>query len=180
MPDPSADRHDEFMELFLEHQPRIYGYVRSLLLQKSDADDVMQETASVLWKKFNEFERDTHFDRWAFRVAFHQVRKFRQSKAREAKRISFSDEVLDLLSEEARSVLDRTEETAAALELCLRKLPEKDRRTVALRYEDGATNRSVAAQIGKSESVVSRTLSRAHDSLMRCVSLQLKLDGEAG
>jgi len=76
----NSDQHDEFMSLFLEHQPRIYGYVRSLLFQKADADDVMQETASVQWKKFDEYERETHFDRRAMRVAFHQVRYFRQKK----------------------------------------------------------------------------------------------------
>ena len=166
--------------MFLEHQPRIYGYVRSLLFQKSDADDVMQETASLLWKKFDEFERGSFFDRWALRVAFHQVRKFRQKKARESKRLQFSEDVLELLSEDAEPIIDRTEEAAAALEQCLRKLTEKDRRIVALRFEDGATNRSVAGAIGKSESVVSRSLSRIYESLMRCISLQLKFDGQTG
>lgn len=173
---PDDDRHDEFMDLFLEDQPRIYGYIRSLLFQKADADDVMQETASVLWRKFDEFERGTHFDRWAFRVAWHQVRKFRQSKARESKRLQFANEVLELLSEDAQQLLDQTEETAAALEGCLRKLPSKQRQMVAWRFESGGTNRAVAKRIGKSESVVSRTLSRVYGSLMRCISLQLKLE----
>ena len=39
-----------------------------IVFQRADAEDVMQETASVLWKKFDEFERGSHFDRWAFRV----------------------------------------------------------------------------------------------------------------
>ena len=84
-------QHDRFMRLFVEHQPRVYGYIRSLLFQKADADDVMQETAALLWKKFDEYEAGTHFDRWAMRVAFHQTRYFRQKKAREANRLQFSD-----------------------------------------------------------------------------------------
>jgi len=176
----SADRHDEFMSLFLEHQPRIYGYVRSLLYQKADADDVMQETASVLWRKFDEFERGTHFDRWAFRVALHQVRCFRQKKAREANRLEFSDALLEVLGEEAEVLADQTEETAAALERCLRKLPDKDRQMVAWRFAQGGSNRAVAQRLGKSESVISRSLSRIYDSLMRCISLQLKFDGKLG
>ena len=180
MPSGEDQRHDEFMQLFLEHQPRIYGYVRSLLFQKADADDVMQETASVLWRKFDEFERGTHFDRWAFRVAFHQVRRFRQKKARESKRLQFSDAVMDLLSEDAVEILDQTEETAAALERCLRKLQSKDRRMVAWRFADGGTNRVVAGKIGKSESVVSRSLTKIYDALMRCIALQIKFDGKVG
>lgn len=172
----SDDRHDEFMDLFLEHQPRIYGYVRTLLLQKADADDVMQETASVLWKKFDEFERGTHFDRWAFRVAYFQVRKFRQAKARESKRLQFSDEILDLLAHDAEPFLDSTEEVAATLESCLRKLDSDDRQMVAWRFEDKGTNRTVAQRVGKSESVVSRRLSRIYEALMRCISLHQKLE----
>ena len=175
-----SDKHDQYMQLVLEHQPRIYGYIRSLVFQKADADDVMQETASLLWKKFDQFEEGTHFDRWAFRVAFHQVRYFRQKKARESKRLHFSDEVLDLISEDAVEFLDNTEETAAALERCLRKLPDNDRQIVARRYEPGASNRSVSKKMGKSESVVSRNLSRIYESLLGCISLQLKFDGKVG
>ncbi|MEM1296654.1 MAG: sigma-70 family RNA polymerase sigma factor [Verrucomicrobiota bacterium] len=171
----SDERHDEFMDLFLEHQPRIYGYVRTLLLQKADADDVMQETASLLWKKFDEFERGTHFDRWAFRVAYFQVRKFRQAKARESKRLQFSDEILDLLAKDAEPFLDSTEEIAATLESCLRKLDPGDRQVVVWRFEEEGTNRTVAKRLGKSESVVSRKLSAIYESLMRCISLHQKL-----
>ncbi len=176
----NSDHHDEFMSLFLEHQPRIYGYVRSLLFQKSDADDVMQETASVLWKKFDQFERGTHFDRWAMRVAFNQVRYFRQKKARESKRLQFSDTLVEILAEEAEEMTDQTEEMAGALASCVRKLPDKDRQLVAWRFEEGATNRSLSKRIAKSESVVSRNLSRIYESLMRCITLQLKFDGKVG
>lgn len=176
----SDDRHDEFMELFLEHQPRIHGYIRSLLFQKADADDVMQETSSVLWRKFDEFERGTHFDRWAIRVAFHQVRKFRQKKARETNKLIFSDETLEALNEAAPGILNNTEDTAAALEQCLRKLAPKQRQLISLRFAGDATNRAVAKQIGKSESVVSRSLTKIYEALMRCISLQLKFDGKAG
>ena len=171
-------RHEEFMQLFLEHQPRIYAYIRSLLFQRADADDVMQETASVLWRKFDHFEKGTRFDRWAFRTAYHQVRYFRQKKARESKRLQFSDEMIETLSTEAEEFLDNTDDTMVALERCVQKLPDKQRKIVAWRFEPGATNRAVARKIGKSESVVSRTMNKIYDSLMRCVSLQVKLEGD--
>lgn len=177
---PDDPQHDEFMRLFLEYQPRIYGYIRSLVLQRADADDIMQETASVLWRKFEEYERGTYFDRWAFRVAWNQVRYFRQTKARESKRLQFSDEVCQLLSEGSELVLDETEEVGAALERCLRKLPGKDRQMVALRFAPGGTNRSVALHLGKSDSVISRNLTRIYDSLMRCINLHTKFDGQVG
>ncbi len=171
----SSDRHDEFMELFLEHQPRIYAYIRSLVFQRADADDVMQETASVLWRKFDQFERGTNFDRWALRTAYHQVRAFRQKKARESKRLQFGDELVEMLATESGQLVDRTEDTLAALEICLRKLPEHHLKLVRWRFQPDITNRSLANRIGKSESVVSRTMNAIYESLLRCISLQQKL-----
>lgn len=172
----SDDRHDEFMELFLEHQPRIYAYIRSLLFQRADADDVMQETASVLWRKFNQFERGTNFDRWALRTAYHQVRAFRQKKARESKRLQFGDDLVEMLASESERLVDSSEDTLAALESCLRKLPEEQIQLVRWRFEPDTTNRSLSKRIGKSESVVSRTMNAIYESLLKCIALHLKLE----
>lgn len=168
------------MDLFLEHQPRIYAYIRSLLFQRADADDVMQETAAVLWKKFDQFETGTAFDRWAFRTAYHQVRFFRQKKARESKRLQFGDDLVELLSHDSEAFLDNTEDTMAALERCLSKLSKKHREMIAWRFAPGGTNREVSKKIGKSESVVCRLFNKIYESLMRCISLQLKFDGKVG
>ncbi|MEM9016035.1 MAG: sigma-70 family RNA polymerase sigma factor [Verrucomicrobiota bacterium] len=178
MPDDS--RHDEFMALFLEHQPKVYAYVRSLLYQRADADDVMQETASVLWQKFDQFELGTRFDRWAFRTAYHQVRYFRQKKARESKRLHFGDELVETLSRESEEFLEHTEDALAALEICLQKLPERQRKIIQWRFSGGDTNRAIANRIGKSESVVSRMLNKTYEALMKCVSLHVKFDGRVG
>ena len=74
------ERHEEFMRLFLSCQPRIFAFIRSLVFSRADADDVLQETALVLWEKFARFEPGTRFDRWAFRIAHFQVMYHRQKK----------------------------------------------------------------------------------------------------
>jgi RNA polymerase sigma-70 factor (ECF subfamily) len=172
----SDEKHEVFMALFLEHQPKIYAYIRSLLHQRADANDVMQETATVLWKKFDEFEAGTHFDRWAFRTAYHQVRYFRQKKAREGKRLVFSDSVVDLLAAESEAMRESDDATREALERCVGKLGAEARNLLAIRYEPEATNRDVARRLGRSESVVSRKLARIYESLMKCISQQLKME----
>jgi len=73
-------------------------------------------------------------------------------------------------------MLESTEDMAVALESCVNKLPPKDRKIISSRFQPGATNRELSKQLGKSESVISRTLSRIYGSLMRCVSLELKLN----
>ena len=61
MPPPSTDRHREFLRCFTANEAAIRAYVRRLVPLRSDADDVMQEVAVVLWEKFDEFREGGRF-----------------------------------------------------------------------------------------------------------------------
>ena len=50
------DKHERFMRLLVANQPKIYAAIRSLGLRQHDAEDVLQDTASVLWRRFDEFQ----------------------------------------------------------------------------------------------------------------------------
>ena len=45
-----SDPQIEFVRLLLRHERRIYAFIRSLLPNRDDAEDVLQETSIVLWK----------------------------------------------------------------------------------------------------------------------------------
>ena len=51
----------EFAEYLLPCQSRLYGYIHSLVRDLNDADDLYQQTALILWKKFAEFDRGRSF-----------------------------------------------------------------------------------------------------------------------
>jgi DNA-directed RNA polymerase specialized sigma24 family protein len=70
--------------------------------------------------------------------------RFRQKNARESKRLQFSDALVETLSGEAEEFLENTDDTLAALERCVQKLPEKQRNMVAWRFEPGGTNREIS------------------------------------
>jgi RNA polymerase sigma-70 factor (ECF subfamily) len=169
------ERHDEFMRRFLSCEPRLYAFIRSLLFSRADADDVLQETALVLWEKFDQFERGTHFDRWAYRVAHLQVMYYRQKKARD--RLQFSDGLIERLATEVASESDRLEDVHSALSGCLQDLPAPDRDLVRQRYNPLSTNRDVARLMGKSESAISRSLNRVYAALLLCIEGKMAVDG---
>lgn len=161
-----STRHDLFREQWVRWQPRVYAYIRTMVFRRADAEDVLQEVAAVLWKKIDEFEPGTRFDQWAFRTARYKVLNFQKKKARD--RLNFSDELQETIADESALVL-QTEGRIDALETCVEKLPPEHRKVLKLRYEPGATSRSVAGQTGRSESAISRTLSRIYQSLLHCM-----------
>ena len=75
--DPSQD----FVALFLAHQARIYAFIVTLLGNRSDADDVLQETGITLFQKFSTFQPGTDFLAWACRVAKNKVMDFGSAAA---------------------------------------------------------------------------------------------------
>ena len=168
-------RHEEFMRLFLTCQPRIFAFIRSLVFSRADADDVLQETALVLWEKFDQFEPGTRFDRWAFRIAHFQVLYHRQKKARD--RLRFSDALVEQLGEDMINDTEQLEETQDALAQCLGKLPAADHNLIRQRYQGDTTNRDVARGSGRSESAISRALNRIYIKLLLCIEGTLARDG---
>lgn len=165
---PDTDRrHEQFMKLFLQHRARVYSYIRGLVFNRTDAEELLQEVALVLWRKFDEFKPGTHFDRWALTVAFNQVRYHRQKQQR--KGMVFNSDLVNSLVDEAEALHRKPDVFRDALEDCVRQLPGQDRDLLRQRYQGHATNRSLAQVLGRSESAISRALNRIHQALLRCV-----------
>ena len=63
------------------------------------ANEVLQETNLVLWRKSDEFQSGSDFKAWSFRVAHFQVMAFRQRQIRD--RLVFDDVQLDRIIRDA-------------------------------------------------------------------------------
>jgi RNA polymerase sigma-70 factor, ECF subfamily len=169
----SVCRHDEFMRLFVHVQPRLHAYIRSLVPNRSDAEEILQETGVVLWKKFDQFEPGTAFAHWATRVARLQVLAFYKRGKRDVLR--FSQSFVETMAEEATVLIEEASPYYEALEGCLAKLSQADRQLIRCRYESSArTARQVARQQGQPESTVYNALARIRRNLLRCVQQSLR------
>ena len=169
------ERHDRFLKLYLEHEEALRGFVRSLVMGREEAREVMQEVASVLWRKFEALESETEFRRWAFGVARFEVLAFQRDRARE--RVTFSDELLAQLADEAEVLSDELESERAALEKCLRKLPEAQRALLGAAYERTARMDELAARLGRTAMSLYKQLHRIRLSLAECVRRELSREG---
>ena len=79
-------------------QRPLYAYILSLLPNRSDAEDILQETNLILCRKADEYDPNKHFQGWAFRIARYQIMAH-MTKAKRSK-ISFSNELVDAMAEE--------------------------------------------------------------------------------
>lgn len=156
-----------FIKLYLANERRIYGYVRALIPNWSDVDDIIQETASVMWSKFDEFEKGTNFTAWALRIAHFQVLNY--YKVHKNNRMYFSQHTIDSLSDKIASKNPNTDERLSILRKCLQKLQENEYSLIQMRYEPGSSTKTVSQQTGKELHVLYRLFNKIHAKLLMCI-----------
>ncbi|MAP17433.1 MAG: sigma-70 family RNA polymerase sigma factor [Verrucomicrobiota bacterium] len=164
---------EEFVRLLTEAQGPVYGYLLTLIPDRSRARDLLQETNITLWKKAATFEEGTNFNAWACKIAYFHVLSFRRKMARE--KLVFDDDILDYLAErnDDRLIQDFTKDRNAALKACMQKLSDKQRKLVEERYKPGASVQRIAADQGRTVGAISQTLYRIRHNLMQCIEKTL-------
>jgi len=145
----------------------------TFLPQVADAEDVLQETNSVLWAKAGKFEPGTSFYAWAKAIARFEILEY----SRRSAHISFVLDVdlLDTLSDEYVEVED-VSYREDALKACMNKLPERDQQLLAECCERSITVKEVARKRLRSPGSVYRSLERIRMTLLECVNRTLARD----
>ncbi len=175
-PDPK-NNYEQFVALFTANEQALRSFVRSLVPSWHDADEIMQEVALVAWQKFDQFEVGTSFLKWTCVIARFKVLGYRRKFARE--RLAFKETLIQVMADEATRDSERRKLEYEALEGCLRKLPEKQRRWVTLAYTPGMSSKELAAELGLKPEAFYMRLNRIRRMLLDCINKTLKQEGVA-
>lgn len=174
-PLPSPPEHYEtFVRLFVHHEGRLRGFLRTLVRDWDDVDEVMQETSLVAWRKFAQFDPDTNFMAWAAAIARFEALKHLRKQSRD--RLVFNDDILDLLAEESLDEVDSLERHRSALGKCLEKMDSRQKELLQLAYQPGVKFHEVAAQAGKSAQAFYKTIQRMRAALLQCAEKHLQAE----
>ena len=167
----NASTNEEFTRLLLANRKRIYGFILSLGHNFSDADDLFQEIALVMCRKFGEFDASKSFSAWGIGIARHRIIKFRQKQHKS--KIMFSHEAFEIAMNSSDRMLHSIEDRSKALENCLSKLSRVDRSFVKMRYEQGLKIKDIAELVERPVQGLYKVYARIHASLRQCVSRTL-------
>jgi RNA polymerase sigma-70 factor (ECF subfamily) len=169
MTQPAAT--EEFARLFAENRDRIFRYIRSLVPHRTDAEDVFQDSAVVLWREFEKFRPGAPFLPWALAIAFNQVRTHRHRR-RQA-RLFFGEGLLEKLAAESEKLGDELERRSQALLRCCERLPPADRDLVAIYYTRDSTVGAIAEELGRPANTIYKALQRIRHALRSCIERRL-------
>src|SRR6185295_12728416 len=126
--------HDEFLRLFTSVQPALRRFVGYHIPggRQQEIEDVLQETALVLWRKFALYDPDKSFTSWALGIAHFELRHSQRSLSRAP--LALDEKTSELLARRAEQspVPDAVQ---SRLERCLSKLDARSREALTLYYE---------------------------------------------
>jgi len=162
-----ALQDEQFLRLLLNSQNSIYAFILALVHNENDADDIMQETITLMWRKFGTFEFGTNFTAWGVAIARNKTMKFFEEHRNS--RLQFTKSLMDAIDSHVTSRLDQMTHFEAALKSCIEKLSEHHRHLVQMRYEQEIPARRIADLIGLPLHSFYRTMARIHRSLEICI-----------
>jgi RNA polymerase sigma-70 factor (ECF subfamily) len=162
---------ERLTRLWREAEPSVQAYVYAAVGRVHDAEDVVQQIAMTVARRFDEYDPTRPFVAWALWLAKSRVIDYYRKQERE--KLVFSEALLEKL---AGALVERQPERTArheALELCLDKLPEKSRQLLELRYEKDSSMEGVAEAIQSTAAAVRVMLFRIRNLLAECVQSEL-------
>ena len=164
--DPAAAQQ-RFLSLFLRSEREVFRYVAALVPNVTDAQDIVQQTALVLWEKFDAYDPSLPFTPWACRFALNKTRQWLERHQRwQALLERGLAEELAQRREELRPELDFR---LRHLEKCLRKLPVEQLSLVEGYYYHRDGIEKLAANSGRTVAATYKMLQRVRLALQACI-----------
>jgi RNA polymerase sigma-70 factor (ECF subfamily) len=158
---------EQFAALWTAAQPTIAAFVRSLIPDYQQADEVLQRVAVTLVRKFASYDQSRPFTAWAVGVAKYEVLYYRRERATD--KHLFGDEIVEQIAVRYELLADDVDPVRDALQQCLDQLKGRSKRVIELRYRRGMKSRAIADEMTLSAGAVRMLLCRVRETLRRCI-----------
>ena len=165
------NRQKILIGLLLKHQRAMFAYIFSIVPNKSDADDILQEACLTIHEKFDDFELDSNFLLWANKISYWKIREARLKFARS--KVVFDERVVEVLNETSTELAAEDDTRHEALAVCLKKLKERDRQMIKTRYEPDGGVEEAANISNRSLTATYKALHRVKEALFQCVNKRI-------
>jgi RNA polymerase sigma-70 factor (ECF subfamily) len=174
----SDHRESETRERMARHwlaaeQP-VRAYIAGAVRSFSDREDLLQQVALTVARRFDEYDEQRPFLAWALWIAKSRIIDHYRAGGRRPQLLS------DTLLERYAESMVRHQETFSrrreALEDCLERLPERSRSMLQRRYHEGLNIEQIAAAVRSTPASVRVTLFRIREALAACIDRKLASD----
>jgi RNA polymerase sigma-70 factor, ECF subfamily len=158
---------EELATLWTSAQPAVAAFIRVFVPDSNDSDELLQETAVVLVRRFQEYERHRPFVAWAIGIAKMKVLTYRRNKALD--RHVFDEVLVEHIAEDCQQLAEEDRPIHDFLVRCISELDARAREAIRLRYANEMKTPRIAEALGVSHGAARMLLTRARTALRLCV-----------
>ena len=162
---------EDFVRSLTSNQRRLHAFIMSLLPDPAAAEDILQDTNVLIWRKADMFEPGTNFLAWACQIAKFQVLSHIRDQGRD--RHVFDDALIEQLATRSAGQSEPMKNLSVHLAACLAECTDDQRRMLVDRYSPGASVKKMAAARSTTPNTLSIKLSRLRRVLLDCVRRKL-------
>jgi len=163
---------EELAQYWTAAQRAVSAFLRAMVQSSHNRDDLLQQVAVVVVRKFSQYDRAQPFTAWAIGIAKQEVLAYR--RRRKTDRHIFDDAMVERIALDYQHYLpEGTFKLRDALESCLEKLQGRSRKAIDFHYTHGMKSSQIAPQLGLGDGAVRMLLSRTRDALRVCIEQQL-------
>ena len=170
------DAQAQFLRLFLPAERELFRYIAALVPNVGDAEEIVQQTAVELWKKFDQYDAQHPFTPWACRFAINIVKQWVASRQRWQSLLERG--LAEELVNRRDQLRPQFENRLSHLDQCLEKLPSEQRAVVEAYYFRRQSIDVIAAETRRSAESIYKTLQRIRLMLRQCIE-QAEQTGES-
>lgn len=168
----------ELIRQLLRYQGDFMAYLMAMVRDLDAAEEIFQNAAVVVMQHATGPDAEPIRDAraWGKEIVRRQALQYLRSKGRAARVAAVEPELLVQIDrafdDDATDPADRQRELDA-LRDCATRLPDVQRRMVAMRYEGRASFDAIGTAVGRTAAAVQRSLSRTRRMLHDCVQSKL-------
>jgi RNA polymerase sigma-70 factor (ECF subfamily) len=166
-PTSKSAAQQEFLKVFLANEREVYRYVAALVPHFGDAQEIVQQTAVVLWEKFDQYDASRPFAPWACRFALNVTRQWMARRKRW--KTLLDGELIEELAMRREQLRPEFDARLTHLEGCLQKLPEKQRGLVNGYYFEQSSVETLSGNAHWTVDAVYKALQRIRRLLRECI-----------
>lgn len=168
MGNPDTKNQEDFFDLLMQNQMRIYAFILSMVRNYTDADDILQNTVKTMWEKYEDSRPITNFVAWGIQIANFKILDYRKKKFKS--HLHYDNQLFEKIASLAMEDQQRSpDERLEKLEKCLKQLKSRSKKLVELRYYQDLKPKQISSLVGLSVTNIYKIMGRIHGQLLECV-----------
>jgi RNA polymerase sigma-70 factor (ECF subfamily) len=155
-----------FERLFENYSQKLYRFSLSYLKSETEAEEIVQDVFLKLWENRDKLRNETSFQSYLFTIAFNDIRKHFNKKARDER---YRTEILEFLSDENPSIETNPdfETLVIKLESLIDQMPDRRKEIFQKRKKEAKSVKDIASEMSISPKTVENQITEAMNYLKK-------------